>query len=58
MTSKPEPTDAELTTPTTEPFFSDMDSARRQPGGSCCTVWTLGLLLWAILVLGLWLIFH
>ena len=41
-----------------EEFFEEMDDARRTGGKSCCTVWTLGLLLIMILALGLWVIFR
>ena len=40
-----------------EEFFGEMDDAKRTGSKSCCTIWTLGLLLMVLLGFGLWLIF-
>lgn len=40
-----------------EEFFDELDDAKQSAGRSCCTVWTLGLLLLVLLGIGLWLIF-
>jgi len=47
---KPEPESA---------FYTDLDRAERAPTGrSCCTIWTLGLILLVTAMIGLWLVFH
>ena len=40
-----------------EEFFDEMDDARRTGGKSCCTVWTLGMILITFLIFGMWVIF-
>ena len=41
-----------------EVFYDDLDSARRSTGShSCCTVWTLALLLVGMFFLGVFIIF-
>lgn len=50
-----------MTESTNEPepsFYDELDKAHPEPTGhGCCTVWTLGLLLIIVLIIGLYLLF-
>jgi len=43
----------------TEPFYAELDEEEHAPTGrSCCTLWTLGLLLTITASIGLWFVLH